>query len=95
MLQVTEAAIKKIKDEIQEISPDAKDPYIRLHMGIGWGGPRLQLALEESATVRDKVTEIEGINFMFDVSQSSYFNNVKLDYTKNLFGMGQFQLLNV
>lgn len=35
MLQVTQAAVNKIKEELQGMAVDFKEPYIRLHMGIG------------------------------------------------------------
>lgn len=35
MLKVTHAAIDKIKDELEDIATDVKEPYIRLHMGLG------------------------------------------------------------
>jgi len=95
LIQVTQAAINRINEELKDISKDVTDPHIRLHMGVGWGGPRLQLALEESTQPRDTVTKIEGIKFVVDSNQSSYFKSVKLDYTKNLFGMGEFKLLKV
>jgi len=95
LLQVTQAAIDKIKEELQGISPDVKNPFIRLYMGFGWGGPRLQLALEESTNPNDTVTEVEGIKFLVDSNQSAYFENVKLDYTKGAFGFGEYKLLKV
>ncbi|HLS34710.1 MAG TPA: hypothetical protein VK061_00565 [Bacillota bacterium] len=51
--------------------------------------------MEESSNPNDTVTEVDGVKFLVDKSQSSYFNNVKLDYTKNLFGLGEFQIVNV
>jgi len=53
------------------------------------------LALVESTNENDVITEIDGIHFVIDKSQSPYFNRVKLDYTKGLFGIGEYQLLNV
>lgn len=95
MIKVTHTAVERIKEELQEIATDVETPYIRLHMGLGWGGPRLQLALEESSNPSDTVTEVEGIKFLVDSNQSSYFENVKLDFTKNMFGFGEYKLLNV
>jgi len=53
------------------------------------------LALEESSKSNDQVTEVDGIKFLINSSQSSYFENVKLDYTKGMFGMGEFKLVRV
>lgn len=93
MLQVTQAAIDKIREELQNV--ETENPYIRVYMAAGWGGPRLQLALVESTKQNDKVTEVDGMKFIVDSNQSPYFDNVKLDYTKNFFGLGEFKLLKV
>jgi len=95
MLQVTASAIEQIREQLEELEEESPNPFIRLYMSLGWGGPRLQLALEESANSNDAVTEVDGINFLVDSNQSSYFDNVKLDYTKNLFGLGEFHILNM
>lgn len=95
MIKVTQAAIKQIKEELKEIATDVKEPYIRLYMALGWGGPRLQLALEESTHEKDKVTEVDGVKFVIDENQAPYFNNVKLDYTKGMFGMGEYKLIRL
>lgn len=95
LLQVTQAAIKRVKEELEGMSTEIKEPLIRLHMGLGWGGPRLQLALEESTNPNDEVTEVEGIKFLVDKSQSAYFEDVKLDYAQGAFGFGEYKLLKV
>lgn len=95
MIQVTEAAIQQIKEELKGLQTNIEDPYIRLHMGLGWGGPRLQLALEESSQPQDEMMEVDGIKFLVHANHLPYFNNVKLDYTKNLFGLGEYTLLKV
>jgi Fe-S cluster assembly iron-binding protein IscA len=68
---------------------------IRLAMSIGWGGPQLYLTLEESASENDEITEIDGIQFLVNERNQVYFANTKIDYTKNLFGGGQFKVLQV
>ncbi len=35
MIQVTDAAISKIKDEIKSLAPDQEEHFIRLKMGMG------------------------------------------------------------
>lgn len=95
MLQVTKSAVDKIKEELEDMGVEADKPFIRVYMALGWGGPRVQLALEESANSNDSVTEVDGINFLVDANQSAYFNNTKLDYTKNLFGFGEFHIINL
>lgn len=97
MVKVSQAAVKVIKQEIDNIKqedPSIQDPYIRLYMTYGWGGPRLQLALAESATDDDKVTEIDGIKFIIHANQQPYFANVTVDYVRNMFGLGEFTLVH-
>lgn len=97
MIKVSQDAISQIKDELENIKAEnesLQDPYIRLYMTYGWGGPRLQLALAESANDDDTVTEVDGITFLVHANQEQYFNNVTLDYVKNMFGMGEFTLVH-
>lgn len=95
MFKVTDKAVEKVKKEIEGMAADVKEPFIRLFMSVGWGGPTLQLALEESTNSKeDTVTEVDGVKFVVHSSQSYYFDNVKLDYQKGMFG-GEYKLLNV
>ena len=95
MLKVTHAAIAKITEEVQDVINEGKKPFIRLGMVIGWGGPQLRLTLEESALQTDEVTEQDGIQFLVNDRDQVYFNDVKLDYVKSLFGGGEFKILHV
>lgn len=45
MLKVTQAAIDKVKEELQDMDEDVETSYIRLFMSPGWGGSQLKLAL--------------------------------------------------
>jgi Fe-S cluster assembly iron-binding protein IscA len=64
-------------------------------MGIGWGGPQLRLALEESALESDEITEESGIQFLVNKRDKVYFENTKIDYVKTIFGGGQFKVIRV
>lgn len=95
MVKITQVAIDKIKSEVQDVIAEGKKPFIRLTMGIGWGGPQLRLALEESALPNDEVTEQEGIQFLVHEKDKVYFDSAKIDYTKKLLGGGEFTVLRV
>ena len=95
MVKITHAAIEKITNEVQDIIDEGKMPLIRLSMGIGWGGPQLRLALEESALESDEITEQDGIQFLVNERDKVYFDNAKIDYIKTLFGGRQFKVLRV
>ncbi|HJV16762.1 MAG TPA: hypothetical protein VJ546_05145 [Bacillales bacterium] len=53
------------------------------------------MALEESASENDNVIEQDGIQFLVRDRDQVYFTNAKIDYTKSLFGGGQFTVLHV
>ncbi|MFZ3578330.1 hypothetical protein [Virgibacillus sp. DJP39] len=53
------------------------------------------MALEESPSDNDEITEEDGVLFLVSKKDSAYFNNTKIDYTKNVLGNGQFQVLRV
>lgn len=96
MVDVSKDAISQIKIELANIQAEnesLQDPYIRLYMTYGWGGPRLQLALAESANHDDNVFEVDGITFLLHENQESYFKNMTVDYIKSMFGMGEFALI--
>lgn len=97
MIRVSDAALKQIKTELENIlkeNEDVTDPYIRLYMASGWGGPRLQLALAESKSADDHLTEIDGVRFIVHANQEQFFKNVTVDFIKNLFGMGEYTLVH-
>ncbi|WP_409254267.1 iron-sulfur cluster biosynthesis family protein [Bacillus sp. SCS-153A] len=48
--------------------------------------------MEESALENDEVIEQDGILFLIHESSKPYFNQVKIDYVKSLFG-GRFIVL--
>ena len=95
MVKVTHAAISAITSEVQDVIDNGYKPLIRFEMGIGWGGPQLRLTLEESALENDEITEQDGIRFLINERDQVYFNDVKIDYVKTLFGGGQFKVLRV
>ncbi|WP_391559914.1 hypothetical protein [Robertmurraya sp.] len=55
----------------------------------------MRLALEESALENDEITEQGGIQFLVNERDKVYFENVKIDFVKSLFGGGQFKVLRV
>ena len=95
MVKITEAAIKKITKEVKDIINEGKQPFIRLTMGIGWGGPQLRLALEESALEQDEIIDHNEIILLVHENDKVYFDNAKIDYTKNVLGEGKFIVLKV
>lgn len=95
MVQVTPAALTEVKKAISQHQDEMQDVFVRLHMSIGWGGPQLKLALEESAGEEDQITEVDGVKFIVASKANAYFNNTKVDYVKTIFGGGEFKLITV
>lgn len=90
MIKVTQDALEQISQELDKMKIDIENPYIRLQMILGWGGARLQLALEESADENDIVVEEGGRTFLIADYQKRYFENVTIDYRRGAFGMGEY-----
>lgn len=96
MIKLTSSAVQILEDAIKKEQKDESEKlYIRLSMGIGWGGPQLKLSLEEQPLSNDEQIEVEGINLLIHPKDRVYFENTKLDYVKDVFGSGRFQLLKV
>ncbi len=64
MITVSEKAVAKL-NELKQQSTSGQDVRI-LFKGFGWGGPSLGWVLDEP-TERDKIQEIKGIRFIFDM----------------------------
>ncbi|MFO1444974.1 hypothetical protein KDN24_17565 [Bacillus sp. Bva_UNVM-123] len=55
----------------------------------------MKLSLEEQPLNGDRTFEIEGIPLLVSDREYVYFDHTKLDYVKNIFGIGNFQLLKI
>lgn len=96
MLKVTGSAYDLIKRALEE---EKKTPdetlFVRLSMGIGWGGPELKLSLEERPITNDEIYPIEDIQFIIQPRDMVYFNQTKLDYVRDVLGKGSFKLIKI
>lgn len=96
MFKMTDSAYKRLQTalEKEKHTPEEK-LFIRLSMGIGWGGPKLNLSLEEQMLQNDQLFEFEELQILIHEKDNVYFDNTKLDYTKDVFGNAKFQLLKI
>lgn len=88
MIKVTEMAAEKIK---QNISKQKNPEKVMLRIsfgGYGWGGPRLQLTLDELKNQDDVVIESQGITVIYNSDIEEYVQDSIVDYSKNWFQRG-------
>lgn len=83
---------KKAEERIMELKKDAPQSIVRIYMeGIGWGGPRIGLALEESAKEGEQIQKIGDVQFVVDLALQGLFSKGELDYRRGIFG-GSFTI---
>lgn len=90
MVQVTDAAIVELKNQLNSLKVKEEDAMIRLYMSAGWGGPQLQLALEESALDNDSTIKQGGVTFLVNERDQGYLSGITIDFRETWFGNGQF-----
>ena len=96
MFKLTESAYHKLTDIInQEKTSEDEQLYLRLTMGIGWGGPKLNLSLEERKIEGDRSFEWNDLTVIIHEKDMVYFNDTKLDYVQDVLGNKQFKLLRI
>lgn len=88
MVKVTKMAVEKLN----EIIANQKNPeniMVRIYFGgFGWGGPRLDLTLDESQDNSDIVTEYDGIKIVYNADVKKYVRNSVIDYANSWFQRG-------
>jgi len=80
MLQVTDTAKEKFVEFINEEKKE--DAYVRIYVsGVGWGGPKYGLTLEESVQEdKDVVNEVNGLKIVFEKSIAYFLDGKTVDY---------------
>ncbi len=62
--------------------------YIRLLIqGVGWGGPRLGLALDELNNNDEKIN-INGVDIIYDRKDQDYLDHSVIDFEDSFLGQG-------
>ena len=96
MLKITEAAYHILLSAVEkEKKTEGEVLYVRLTMGIGWGGPQLKLSLEEKPLQEDQLITIDELNIVIHHQDRVYFENSKLDFQTDVLGKGRFQVLKM
>lgn len=88
MVNVTKQAAEKF-NEIRQKSKNSENVMLRISFGgYGWGGPKLQLTLDELKNDNDVVVKSEGISVVYDSELEAYVNGAIIDYSNNWFSRG-------
>ena len=83
-IKVTDKASK----ELLAVLKDQESKKIRLFIqGVGWGGPRLGLALDELKEM-DETVLTNGIEIIFDRNEKDYLDNSVIDFEDSFMGSG-------
>ena len=76
MVEITDLA----KDKLKEVLDENPGKYLRIVMqGIGWGGPRLGLALDEPNENED-TTQINGVDVLISDAVKAFADRNTIDY---------------
>ena len=78
-IKITSKALEKLKNILEEKKSTTAKVRIFL-AGIGWGGPRFNLALDEQKG-NDKIYSEDGIHIIADKNLIEQFKGFKIDYS--------------
>ncbi len=80
MLKITDAAKDQFVKFLNE--ENKKEAYIRIYVsGVGWGGPRYGLTLEESVQEEKDIIEESGdVKLVFDRGIANFLEGKSIDY---------------
>jgi len=82
VIEVTDRALKEIEKLINVNGKNAKDKKIRIFLsGIGWSGPRFNLALDEQKE-NDEIYSGKNVDFVVDKNLISQYKGFKIDYSR-------------
>ena len=89
MIEISKAALSEIQ-RMQKVR-DRVDGKFRI--GIEAGGCRdlyytINLELDESSDTGDLIYEVDGVSVLINFNQSTYLDQLKLDYAEDLMGGG-------
>ena len=83
MLEITDVA----RDKIKEVLSENSGKYLRIAIEVGWGGPRLGLALDELKE-NEETTQVNGIDVLISDEVKPYSDGNMIDYIQSTDGEG-------
>ena len=88
MLSVSEKAAEKLR-EVFAKQKNPENAMLRIAFGgYGWGGPKLQLTLDELKDENDMIIESQGITVVYQNDIEGYVKNSIVDYSNSWFERG-------
>ena len=88
MITITKTAVEKFKETINKQN-NPQNVMVRINFGgFGWGGPKLQLTLDELKHENDMVMESNGITLIYNLELEKYLQNSTIDYSNSWFNRG-------
>lgn len=88
MIKVTEKAAEKLKEMI-EVQKNPQNTMLRVSFGgFGWGGPKIELTLDELKNENDRIVESQGIVVVYIPELEEYISNSIIDYSNSFFNRG-------
>lgn len=88
MINITKKATEKFNEIIQK-SENPEKIMLRVNFaGYGWGGPKLEVTLDELKNDNDVVVEAGDIKVIYDSMLEAYINGVVIDYSNSWFNRG-------
>jgi len=77
-INITSEAVQKLNKMLKDANQASKKIRIAI-TGIGWGGPRFGVALDEQQE-KDKTIKAENLDFIVDKNLAEQVNTFHIDY---------------
>ena len=88
MITVSKEAAEKF-EVIKLKGKNSETAMIRIGFGgFGWGGPKLQLTLDELKNEDDEIVESQGVKVVYESSLEAYLSSAVIDYSNKWFDRG-------
>jgi len=88
MITVSQIAAEKLKETIAK-QKNPQNTMLRITFGgYGWGGPKLQLTLDELKDENDIIVESQGITIVYNSDLEGQVNKTVVDYSDSWFERG-------
>lgn len=88
MIRISKAAAEKFNEVVAKSNNPEKAMLRVIFGGYGWGGPRLDLTLDELKRDNDVVVESEGIKIVYETELRQFLANSVIDYSNSWFQRG-------